>query len=141
MKKLICLFVAFLIIPAVASAVDVSSINDYLSVFGQPELADGKFDGKYTVYKAGDCNIYFRELEDDIIIYVDGDGANYLALCTAAAMSLEEDNSGFSYNAGVILSNYLLACGGEDHDAYTQDGNLVMFVHRNDGITFAVNRK
>ena len=46
MKKLICLFVAFLIVPAVASAVDVSSINDYLSVFGQPELADGKVDGK-----------------------------------------------------------------------------------------------
>jgi len=141
MKKLICMFVAFLIIPAVASAVDVSSINEYLSAFGQPELADGVFDGKYTVYSAGACNVYFRELEDDLIIYVDGDGANYLALCTAAAMSLEEDNSGFAYNAGVILSNYLLTCGGEDHDAYTQDGNLVMFVHRNDGITFAVNRK
>ena len=141
MKKALCLFLALLLLPAVASAVDVSSINNYLSVFGQPELVDGVFDGKYTVYSAGACNVYFRELEDDLIIYVDGDGANYLALCTAATMSLEEDNSGFAYNAGVILSNYLLACGGEDHDAYTKDGNLVMFVHRNGGITFAVNRK
>lgn len=141
MKKALCLSLALLLLPSVASAVDVSSINDYLSVFGQPELEEGVFDGKYTVYNAGACNVYFRELEDDLIIYVDGNGANYLALCTAAAMSLEKDNSGFAYNAGVILSNYLLACGGEDNDAYTQDGNLVMFVHRNDGITFAVNRK
>jgi hypothetical protein len=141
MKRTICVFLALFLLPAVASAVDVSSVNNYLAAFGEPDLAGGEFDGKYTVYKAGECNVYFRELEDDLIIYVDGGGANYLALCTAAAMSLEEDNSGFAYNAGVILSNYLLARGGGDQTAYTQDGNLVMFAHRSGGITFAVNRK
>lgn len=140
MKKLLCILLAVLILPAGALAVDVSGVNDYLSVFGEPELSGGTVNGNFTIYTAGSCRVLFRDGGSSI--FVDGGGANFLALCTAAAMSLEADNSGFTYNAGVILSNYLLARGSEEEKiTFTQGGNAIIFSPQNGGIVFVVSGK
>ncbi len=141
MKKLLCLLLAALILPAGAFAVDLTRINEYLAIFGEEELEGGTFDGKYTVFQEGSCRIWFRELEDDLIIYVDGGGESFLPVCMAAAMSLEEDNSGFSYNAGAILTNYLFARTGEERSFMSDGQNLLSFIPTKTGCAFAVNRK
>ena len=128
------------LLPVCALAVDLDLFNEYASVFGVPELKDGTFDGKYTTFNSEGCTIYFRELEDDLIIYVEGDGDPFFAYSVAAIMCIEPDSSAFAYNCGMLLSTFLLS--REDRGtAETKAGNLIMIQKRGNGFMFAVNRK
>lgn len=137
MKRIICAVLILCILPVCALAVDLDLFNEYASVFGVPELKDGTFDGKYTTFISEDCTIYFREMEDDLIIYVEGDNDPFFAYSVAAIMYIEPDSSAFSENCGIFLSNFLL----QNSTAHTKAGNLIMIQKRENGYMFAVNRK
>ena len=139
MKRLICVFLILCLLPACAFGVDIDLFNDYAGTFHAPELKDGAFDGKYTTFTSEGCTIYFREMEDDLIIYVSGDGDPFFAYCVAAIMYIEPDSSALSYNCGMLLSYYLLTEEQETFPSYA--GNLMMIQRRDNGYMFAVNRK
>lgn len=141
MKKLFCVLLILCLLPACALGVDTDSFNDFASVFGAPELKDGTYDGKYTTFLSEGCSVYFREMEDDLIIYVAGSGENFIAYCIASIMYMEPDSAAFSYNCGQFLSIFLLTRTGEEHTSFTQAGNLLLVQKRDDGYVFAVNRK
>ena len=140
MKRIACVVLIMILLPACALAVNLDLFNDYAGLFGEPELKDGTFDGKYTVFNSEGCTIYFREMEDDLIIYVEGDGDPFFAYSVAAIMYIEPDSSAFAYNCGILLSTFLLNREGQG-TAHTMAGNLIMIQKRNDGYMFAVNRK
>ena len=140
MKRIVCAVLILCLLPVCALAVDLDLFNEYASVFGVPELKDGTFDGKYTIFNSEGCTIYFREMEDDLIIYVEGDGDPFIEYSVAAIMYIEPDSSAFSSNCGAFLSLFLLNREGQG-TAMTKAGNMLLIQNRGDAYMFAVNRK
>lgn len=145
MRKMIAVILIICIIPTWAFALDLTAFNANAYICGEKEMLDestGKQSDPYIIFSANDCLIGFKEENNTITnIVVQGDGSHFLAYAMAAIMVFIDDYKLFNENAGILLSCFLLARGGDKEQVlYITSGQAIYIRPHNNEFFFTIGQ-
>ena len=133
MKRIICFLLVVCLIPACASAINITMFNEFVSFFGEEKLESGKEINESIVFSSNGCLILFEEDETGNIktITVGGSGDSFLAYSLAAVMYFDQSTANFEKNAGKLFVAFLMCRASETERVATLEAGATLVLGKN----------